>query len=149
MDVQTLNFIHSENEFNRASSKGFWEIVRGKLTRHDPFLASFNEAVEQLHLNTPVELGIQDIALKDIVGSVGRSKSFTRHLFPHITDRRGKERWRNIYTLAVSGRGFPPIEVYKVGQIYFLMDGHHRASVAHHLGWCTIQAYVTEVSASE
>ena len=148
MDVKTLNFIHSESEFNRASAKGFWEIVRGKLTRHDPFLASFNEVLEQLHLNSPVELGVQDIALKDIVGSEGRSKNFTRHFLPHITDKQGKERWRTIYTLAVTGTGFPPIEVYKVGQVYFVKDGNHRVSVAHHLGWCTIQAYVTEVSAS-
>ncbi len=148
MDVSTLNFIHSESEFNKASTRGLWEIVRGRLTRHNPFLASFNEVVEQLHLNTPVELGVQDIALKDIVGSVGRSKNFTRHLLPHISDRQGKERWRTIYTLAVTGKGFPPIEVYKVGQVYFVKDGHHRASVARHLGWCTIQAYVTEVSAS-
>ena len=148
MDVQTLNFIHSESEFNRASSRGFWEIVRGKLTRHDPFLKSFNEVVERLHLGSPVELGVRDIALKDIVGSVGRYKNFTRHLLPHITDKQGKERWRTVYTLAASGKGFPPIEVYKVGQVYFVMDGHHRASVARYLGWCTIQAYVTEVSAS-
>lgn len=148
MDMKTLSFIHSESEFNRASTRGFWEIVRSRLTRHDPYPVSFNQLIEQMQLNSPVELGVQDIALKDIVGSVGRPKNFTRHFLPHITDKQGKERWRTIYTLAVTGMGFPPIEVYKMGHVYFITDGHHRVSVAQYLGWCTIQAYVTEVSAA-
>ena len=144
MDIKTLNFIHSESEFNRASFRGFWEIVRNKLTRHDPYLISFNQVIERLRLNSPVELGVQDIALKDIVGSVGRPKSFTRHFLPHITDKQGKERWRTIYTLAVSGTGFPPIEVYKMGHVYFVTDGHHRVSVAHEVGQKEIDAHVSE-----
>ena len=84
MDMKTLSFIHSESEFNRASTRGFWEIVRSRLTRHDPYPVSFNQLIEQMQLNSPVELGVQDIALKDIVGSVGRPKNFTRHFFvPH------------------------------------------------------------------
>jgi len=146
MDVKMLSFIDSESEFNRASAKGFWEILRGVLTRHDPYPISFNQVIDQMQLNSPVELGVQDISLKDIVGSVGRPKSFTRNFLPHISDKHGKERWRTIYTLAVTGTGFPPIEVYKMGHIYFVTDGHHRVSVAQHLGWSTIQAYVTEVS---
>jgi ParB-like chromosome segregation protein Spo0J len=43
-----------------------------------------------------------------------------------------------------SFRGFPPIEVYKVGNDYFILDGHHRASVARYLGNRFIEAYVTE-----
>jgi hypothetical protein len=41
--------------------------------------------------------------------------------------------------------GYPPIEVYKVGDVYFVRDGNHRVSVARANGLTTIEAYVTEI----
>jgi nucleotide-binding universal stress UspA family protein len=43
----------------------------------------------------------------------------------------------------LSPGGTPPIEVYQIGDVYFVLDGNHRVSVARHLGAATIQAYVT------
>ena len=89
--------------------------------------------------------GLQDIPVKNIVGSTGRYEDFTRRFLPRRSGKRDKERWRNIYTLAVTGKGFPPIDVYKIDQVYFVKDGNHRVSVARELGWKMIQAHVTEL----
>ena len=45
----------------------------------------------------------------------------------------------------VRGQAMPPIDVYRIGDMHFVKDGHHRVSVAHALGYRDINAYVTEV----
>lgn len=148
IDAETLAYIKSESEFSQARLKGFLEIVMGLITGHNMHLLSFDEIVEKLRLTQSTYRGLQDIPLDHIAGSTGRYEDFTRHFLPRTGDRRDKERWRNIYTLAVTGKGFPPIDVYKVDQVYFVKDGNHRVSVARKLEWPTIQAYVTELPSS-
>lgn len=145
MNVKMLTYIESENEFSRASQQGFWEIVRSYFMQRNPHLLSFNQVVSRFGTHQTIDRGLQDVPVKKIVGSAGRCDGFTRHFLPRVHDRQSKERWRNIYTLAVTGQGFPPIKVYKVGEVYFVEDGHHRVSVATYLHWKTIQAYVTEI----
>lgn len=148
LDVEALTYIQSESEFNRAKLKGFLEMMLGLITGHHMHLLSFDEVVTRLNLKQSIYCGIQDIPLKNIAGSTGRYTDFTRRFLPRGGCQRDKERWRNIYTLAVTGKGFPPIDVYKVDQVYFVKDGNHRVSVARELGWSTIQAHVTELPTS-
>lgn len=143
-----MAYIRSESEFGRARMKGFVQMVMSLVTGHNMHLLSFDEVVGKLRLKQAVYQGLQDIPVKNIVGSTGRYEDFTRHFLPRSSDRRDKERWRNIYTLAVTGKGFPPIDVYKIDQVYFVKDGNHRVSVARDLGWETIQAHVTELPSS-
>lgn len=143
MDLKTMIYIQSETEFSRARSKGFWDVKRSLMTGHKPFLLPFQEVVKGLPATPTINSGLQDIPLKNIVGSVGRARDFTRHFMPRVRDEQSKERWRIIYTLAVSGAGFPPVEVFQIGPVYFVQNGHHRVSVASYLGWPTLQAYVT------
>jgi hypothetical protein len=144
-DAEAITYIRSEGEFNRAKVKGFLEIILGKITGHNMHLLSFDEVVKRLNLRQSLYHGVQDIPLRNITGSTGRYEDFTRHFLPRSGDVRNKERWRNIYTLAETGKGFPPIDVYKIDQVYFVKDGNHRVSVARTLGWETIQAQVTEL----
>ncbi len=146
IDQDAQAYIKSESEFNHLRVKAFLEMMMGLITGHNMHLLSFNEVVEKLRLNQSIYLGLQDIPVKNIIGSTGRYEDFTRHFLPRKGDKRDKERWRNIYTLAVTGKGFPPIEVYKIDQIYFVKDGNHRVSVARDLKWETIQAKVTELT---
>jgi hypothetical protein len=78
-----------------------------------------------------------------IVGSVGRYQDFTRSFLPKRSVNR--DRWKRINALARGQAGFPPIEVYKVGDAYFVIDGNHRVSVARQLNMPTIEAYVREL----
>jgi hypothetical protein len=146
--MEARAYIKSESEFSHLRIKAFLEMMMGKITGHNMHLLSFNEVVEKLRLKQSIYRGLQDVPLDNIVGSTGRYEDFTRHFLPRTGDKRDKERWRQIYTLAVTGKGFPPIDVYKIDQVYFVKDGNHRVSVARALGWDTIQANVSELSSS-
>ena len=148
IDAETLAYIKSESEFSQARLKGFLEIVMGLITGHQRHLLSFDEIVSKLRLKQSIYKGLQDVPLDHIIGSTGRYEDFTRHFLPRTGDKRDKERWRNIYTLAVTGKGFPPIDLYKIDEVYFVKDGNHRVSVARKLEWPTIQANVTELPCS-
>ncbi|MCG3207373.1 MAG: hypothetical protein FOGNACKC_00973 [Anaerolineae bacterium] len=143
-----MAYIKSEAEFGSARKRAFLEMILGLFTGHNVHLLSFDEVADKLRLTQSIYRGLHDVPLKNIVGSTGRYDDFTRQFLPRTSDKRDKERWRNIYTLAVTGKGFPQIDVYKVDQAYFVKDGNHRVSVARELGWETIQAYVTELPTS-
>ncbi len=83
------------------------------------------------------------IPLESIVGSVDRTRDFDRWFRPRSGQTR--ERWERLRALS-AGASLPPIDVYRVGDLYFVRDGHHRVSVAHALGLRSIEAYVTEVT---
>lgn len=148
MDNEAMAYVRSESEFGHARLKGFLEVMLAMLRGHDMHLLSFDEVIEKLRLRQSIYRGLEDIPVDQIVGSTGRYEDFTRHFLPRAGDRRNKERWRNIYTLAVTGKGFPPIDVYKIDEVYFVKDGNHRVSVARDLGWRTIQGHVTELPCS-
>ncbi len=143
-DSKGLAYIRSEDQFDQAHRKVFVEDLVNRISGHNLDLLSFEDVATKLKLHHTVNLGLMDIPLKKIVGSCGRYTDFTRTFLPRRAGR-DKERWRQIYTLATTGQGFPPIDVYKVDQVYFVKDGNHRVSVARELKWKTIQAYVTEL----
>lgn len=144
-DLKTMAYIESEAEFQRAKMKGFWLKMLRRITGGNTCPLPFAKASEWLSTTQAVDLGLQDVPLKDFVGSMGRHHDFTHNFLPCFGNRGGKERWREVYTLAVTGAGFPPVEAYKIGTTYYLKDGHHRVSVARHLGWRSIQANVVEL----
>lgn len=144
-NMETIAYIESETEFNRAKMRGVWEVLFSRMLRRKPCLLSFSESVQHLHTTQIVNNGIQDVPIANIVGSVSRDQDFTRHFLPCGTHHGDKERWRRIYTRAVTGTGFPPVVLYKTGSDYFVEDGHHRISVAKYLAWDTIQAHVIEI----
>src|SRR5690625_1953412 len=78
-----------------------------------------------------------------IGGSGGRSAASTRGFRPRRDSDVG--RWTAVRTAMTGMEGVPPIEVYRLGDVYFVKDGNHRVSVARQLGSTYIQAYVTPV----
>jgi hypothetical protein len=103
----------------------------------------FNEVVDALGYQGEQRLGLRVIRLDSIVGSVDRGRDFDRRFRP--TSGRVRERWERLALAARRGEEIPPIEVYRIGDLHFIIDGHHRVSVAHALGLSTIEAYVTQV----
>jgi hypothetical protein len=147
-DVATMNYIRSEYAFNDARNRGRLELLKGLIARRNSYLLPFHRVTGSLCQAPAVYRGLQDIPLVDIVGSVGREKEFTRRFYPLTTLERQKQRWRDSYTMTSNGIGYPPIEVCKVGGAYFVVNGHHRVSVASYLKWRTIQAHVSELPPS-
>jgi hypothetical protein len=137
-----MNIAQADSDFKRARSRAFWSTVWGRLRGESNDLLDFEEVKHKLRLKHERHLGLQEIPLDDIIGSVGRYQDFTRKFLPKKSVNR--DRWKAVDALTLDWRGFPPIEVYKVGDAYFVLDGNHRVSVARANGMATIEAYVTE-----
>ena len=105
-------------------------------------LLSFGEVREGLGLRHLVDRGPQEVPLERIVGTLGRIREFNRAFLPR--DEALRERWSDVEGLARGAPGFPPVDLYQVGDVFFVVDGHHRVSVARRLGAPTIEANVKE-----
>jgi hypothetical protein len=103
----------------------------------------FEEVVEALGRVSERSLGLHTVALDSIVGSVGRTRDFDRSFRP--TSNRTRPRWEQIANAQRRGKDMPPISVYRIGDMHFVRDGHHRVSVARAQGRDALDAYVTEV----
>jgi hypothetical protein len=114
--------------------------------RHAPddnVLLSLNEVLDALGRRGERPLGLQIIRLDTIVGTMDANHDFDRRFRP--TSGRVRERWERLALAQRRGEPIPPIEVYRVGDLHFVQDGHHRVSIAMAAGAKTIDAYVTEV----
>jgi hypothetical protein len=113
------------------------------LARRRPLdLLPFEEVRDRLKLRRVVDRGTRDVPLGRIVGTFGRRGEFNRAFLPRSESLR--ERWEDLKDLAEGAAGFPVVELYLVGDVYFAVDGHHRISVARALGAPSIEAHVLE-----
>ncbi|HXV43191.1 MAG TPA: hypothetical protein VEC96_09015, partial [Anaerolineae bacterium] len=131
----------SNYEFSKARQQAFIEEWLNFFARRSNDLLSFEDVRQSLRLQDSTYKGLQEIELDQIVGSTGRYRDFTRTFLPK--NETTIDRWRRIDAVAHE-EGFPPIEVFQVGDIYFVRDGNHRVSVARAHGAKTIEAYVIE-----
>jgi hypothetical protein len=130
--------------YQSARRKAIFDELFGLVRGRAPELLSFEQVQNALQAWQQVEgRQPQVIPLDKIVGSVGRYKDFTREFLPK--DSIDEARWRAVDTAMHSQVGLPPIEVYQIGEIYFVKDGNHRVSVARANGLRDIEAYVTRV----
>ena len=131
--------------FEQARRQARLDQLSARLTGRDNRILPFEAIRTRLRQHNPFYRGIHEIALDEIIGSVGRYHEFTRQFLPLNDDLR--ERWVGINTLTLSFSGWPPIELYQVGSAYFVKDGHHRVSVARQLAIPSIEAHVWEFPA--
>ncbi len=130
-------------DFHRARLQAKLNDLVSRLTGRSTELLSYEDVRRRLRARRTSSEHLEDIPLDALVGSVGRYKDFTRSFLPKQASSR--DRWARVEVAMTSLRGVPPIEVYKLGDVYFVRDGHHRVSVARQMGSDAIQAYVTEV----
>ncbi|MCB0201249.1 MAG: universal stress protein [Anaerolineae bacterium] len=130
-------------DFQDARRRAAIQDLKARLTGEPGNLLNYDEVAQMLHAEGTTRRGLQDVPLDAIVGSVGRYGDFTRTFLPRRD--RDQERWAKIKVRALYQGGFPPIELYKIGDAYFVLDGNHRVSVLRQHGAETVQAYVTEV----
>jgi hypothetical protein len=137
----------AQNDFSRARRHQAVARLAQRLRREPSdvnMILPFDEVVEALGRTGERSLGLRSIALDSIVGSVGRTREFDRSFRP--TSNRTRPRWERIAGAQRRGQDMPPISVYRIGDLHFVRDGHHRVSVARAQGREDIDAYVTEVS---
>lgn len=130
-------------DFYEVHRKAALEEVVGFLKRESTDLMAYEEIRRNLRPIESAHQVLEDIPLDKIIGSVNRTTDFTRGFLPrHSSDA---HRWASVRMGFESMAGLPPIEAYRVDDVYFILDGHHRVSVARELGFPTIQGYVTPV----
>jgi hypothetical protein len=135
----------AQYDFSRARRRRALARLSARLRRADDVnhILPFEEVVRALGRIGERRLGLEVIPLDSIIGTVDRSREFDRDFRP--TSPRVRERWQRINLAQRKGEAMPPIDVYRIGELHFVKDGHHRVSVAHALGHRDIEAYVTEV----
>jgi len=133
----------SMERYRRNANKAQVADLLGKITGANTDLVSYDEVANRLRARQQVEMGTRTVPLDKIVGSVGRYRDFTRTFLPRAGV--SPERWARVDAILHSLEGYPPIELYKIGDVYFVRDGNHRVSVARANGLDRIEAYVTEI----
>ena len=136
----------AHTDFSRARRRRRLSDLAARLRREPDdvnVILPFDEVVDALGKRGERRLGLQTIELDSIVGTVDRTREFDRSFRP--TSRRVRRRWEGIAKAMRRGQEMPPIDVYRVGELHFVVDGHHRVSVARQLGLELVDANVTEI----
>ncbi len=136
----------ARDDFLRARRRAALSAIRRRLHGRDAtydVLLPFDEVVAALGRRGERDLGQQVIDVDSVVGSVDRATGFDRLFRP--TSDEVERRFQRIDVALRRGEEMPPIDVYRIGDVHFVIDGHHRVAVARALEWDTINAHVVEV----
>ncbi|MFN8444731.1 MAG: ParB/RepB/Spo0J family partition protein [Caldilineaceae bacterium] len=129
--------------FEQAHRRGQWGQIIARLFQRQITLLGLDEVRHNVRITNSTDRGIRDISLDAIAGSVSRTRDYTANFLPlkeHLI-----ERWSGILLAMEQMESLPPIEVYKLDDRYYVIDGHHRVSVAKWLGLKEITAHVIEI----
>jgi hypothetical protein len=136
----------ARDDFVRARRRQALSAIRrrlhGRSATYDVLLP-FDEVVAALGRRGSRDLGVHEISLDSIVGSVDRRTGFDRLFRPTSDDV--EQRFKRVNAALRRGEQVPPIDVFRVGDVHFVQDGHHRVAAARTLDWTTIEAHVVEV----
>lgn len=132
-----------EMPFEMARLTAMLQQLGARLRGRSNRALNFEEIRSQLHVHQQINLGLQDVPLDQIVGSVGRYQDFNRDFLPLNRDIR--DRWTQVYARMNSLEGLPPVKLYKIADVYFVIDGNHRVSVWRQIGAKSIEAEVIEL----
>ncbi len=136
----------AQGDFSRARRHRLLADI-GRRLRREPddvgLILPFEEVIDALGVLGREDHGLQIVPLDAIVGTVDRAADFDRGFRP--TSPRLRSRWERIAAAQRRGESLPPISLYRVGDLFFVRDGHHRVSVAKSLGRDDIDAYVVEI----
>jgi uncharacterized ParB-like nuclease family protein len=138
--------VRALEDFDAARARAFRRAIRSAMTGGSRRLQSIVPLLNAAGPEGRAFGGVREIPLSKVVGSVApesKTDDFDPAFLP--VTRRLRERWTRIYQAMVEGDELPPIDVYKVDDSYYVIDGHHRVSVARNLGRETINARVVEI----
>ena len=129
-------------DFQKARFKAFMNRAWSTLSGQRTTLLSYDEIKEKLHIGGPIYRGIKTVRVDQIAGSLNRYHEFDRVFLPASDSLAA--RWQSVNRAFYQEISLPPVVLYKVGQVYFVVDGHHRVSVAREQGQLEIEAEVRE-----
>ena len=130
-------------DFSKARFKSFINQAMAVLSGQRPTtLLSYDDIKEKLHIGGPIYRGVKTIRVDQIAGSLNRYHEFDRAFLPK--EDQLANRWQKVDRAFYQDVNLPPVVLYKVGDVYFVVDGHHRVSVAREKGQEFIDAEVRE-----
>src|SRR5688500_11567360 len=131
-------------DFTRARRRARLRSVMARIRREHASnrLLSFDHVRRELAANNRLQRGTRVVEDDEIVGSVGRWRDFDRSFLPARASV--GQRWKRIDRAFQRGEDLPPVELYEIGDAYFVVDGHHRISVARYHDVPTLEATVAE-----
>jgi hypothetical protein len=136
----------AQQDFARARRRQVMSRLARRIGRQRgdlDVILPFDDVVAALGRTGERDLGLQAVDVDSILGTVDRREGFDRAFRPTSESVRG--RWEAIANAVRRGESMPPVSLYRIGEVHFVRDGHHRVSVARALGRDTIDAYVVEV----
>jgi hypothetical protein len=138
--------LDAQHDFARARRRAAMARLAARL-RGEPddvrIVLPYSEVIDALGFVSERYAGGEVVSLDKIVGTVDRGRDFDRSFRP--TSARVRSRWEHIAAAMRRGEAMPPVDLLRIGEIYFVRDGHHRVSVARALGLTDVDAQVTEV----
>jgi hypothetical protein len=142
--VNTVNLYESIRTFDGLYYKALWKRILGRLRHHRHRLLPLAPWWEVTGTGEATYRGIKAVPIAQIVGTENRFSDFDREFLP--LKRRDRHRWARIHALYEEGKPLPPVSLVKIGDFYFVRDGHHRISAARASGALYIDAEVVEIS---
>jgi nucleotide-binding universal stress UspA family protein len=136
-------YISALADFRDARRRATLERIMSLLSGQSAQLLSYDDVRERLDARETARRTLKEVPLDAIVGSVGRYNDFSRSFLPR--QDQDAERWAEVKTAMTGMAGLPPVELYQIGDVYFVRDGNHRISVLRQMGATHVEAYVTQV----
>ena len=133
-----------QSDFRRVRFKAFFNDVWAAISGQPTILLSYDEVREKLSIGGPIYQGVKTVEIEKISGSLNRYHEFDRAFLPKQGNT--AERWQRVNRAFYDDVSLPAVVLYKVGEVYFVVDGHHRVSVAREQGQTFIDAEVRECS---
>jgi hypothetical protein len=128
------------NRFNTTLARGKFARLKRRVLRRPQVLYDLNALKPDLSLRGSCYAGIQVVSICSIIGSEGRTSDFDMDFHP--MNEESRERWVNMAIVYLSRLPLPPIQLIRVGDAYFVRDGHHRISVSGAFGQVAMDAEV-------
>ncbi len=133
----------SKVDFDDAYFHGFLRTIESWFQHDKNKLLAFDEILKHLSIKRQYDAGFQEIEIDAIIGSVNRYTDFDNAFLPR--QKFTRSRWERIDRAYLRDEILPPVDVYQIGDYYFVMDGNHRVSVAKRRGQKWIDAHVVKI----
>jgi hypothetical protein len=137
LDQSVVERHQAVKAFDAMMRAGWLKGVVGGLLHHSRRLSD----LAAVHTPQQRYEGKQTVSISDICGSEGRTQDFDIEFYP--IQEHSRERWISVAVAMLRGVPLPPVELIRVGERYYVRDGHHRISVSRSLGRLDIEAVVT------
>ncbi|HEX8227850.1 MAG TPA: hypothetical protein VF826_00900 [Chloroflexia bacterium] len=136
------NIVKASSEFEAARRKAKRFALRAAIMRRPCALVSMDELTNGRPIEGEHYVGLRQVPVRAIVGSVDRHRDFDANFSPRCDHTR--QRWLSVARAHLYGTTLPAVQLIKINGVYMVEDGNHRVSVARHFGVEYIDAEVTE-----